>query len=180
MGLQTVNFRLFLRIIRGLKRKKLSKISFFWRTTCARNFYFPTCANFGCTSDWWYLNKPDIKKLIIFFQASVLRAWGGKKENVEAGQVELLKRAQVCYLTSTKIFGKMDFLNIFKNFSNFPHNFLKSLLIFSTNFLLISLRLFWTFAEIFWKFWYIFPKIFENLFLVISLEFYEYFLPVFF
>jgi Fructose-bisphosphate aldolase class-I len=28
-------------------------------------------------------------------QASVLRAWGGKKENVKAGQTELLKRAQV-------------------------------------------------------------------------------------
>lgn len=29
-------------------------------------------------------------------QASVLRAWGGKKENVKAGQEELLKRAKVC------------------------------------------------------------------------------------
>lgn len=28
-------------------------------------------------------------------QASVLRAWGGKKENVAAGQQELLKRAKV-------------------------------------------------------------------------------------
>ena len=28
-------------------------------------------------------------------QASVLRAWGGKKENVAAGQSELLKRAKV-------------------------------------------------------------------------------------
>lgn len=28
-------------------------------------------------------------------QASVLRAWGGKKENVAAGQNELLKRAKV-------------------------------------------------------------------------------------
>jgi fructose-bisphosphate aldolase, class I len=28
-------------------------------------------------------------------QASVLRAWGGKKENVKAGQEELLKRARV-------------------------------------------------------------------------------------
>lgn len=28
-------------------------------------------------------------------QASVLRAWGGKKENVGAGQQELLKRAKV-------------------------------------------------------------------------------------
>jgi hypothetical protein len=28
-------------------------------------------------------------------QASVLRAWGGKKENVKAGQDELLKRARV-------------------------------------------------------------------------------------
>lgn len=32
------------------------------------------------------------------FQASVLRAWNGKKENVEAGQQELLKRAKVRYL----------------------------------------------------------------------------------
>lgn len=28
-------------------------------------------------------------------QASVLRAWGGKKENIAAGQAELLKRAKV-------------------------------------------------------------------------------------
>lgn len=28
-------------------------------------------------------------------QASVLRAWGGKKENIVAGQTELLKRAKV-------------------------------------------------------------------------------------
>lgn len=28
-------------------------------------------------------------------QASVLRAWQGKKENIKAGQTELLKRAQV-------------------------------------------------------------------------------------
>ncbi|KAH8326973.1 hypothetical protein KR067_001417, partial [Drosophila pandora] len=27
-------------------------------------------------------------------QASVLRAWGGKKENIAAGQAELLKRAK--------------------------------------------------------------------------------------
>lgn len=36
-------------------------------------------------------------------QASVLRAWGGKKENVAAGQNELLKRAKVC-INSLKIF----------------------------------------------------------------------------
>lgn len=30
-------------------------------------------------------------------QASVLRAWGGKKENIGAGQQELLKRAKVCF-----------------------------------------------------------------------------------
>lgn len=30
-------------------------------------------------------------------QASVLRAWGGKKENIPAGQAELLKRAKVIY-----------------------------------------------------------------------------------
>lgn len=30
-------------------------------------------------------------------QASVLRAWAGKKENVGAGQQELLKRAKVSY-----------------------------------------------------------------------------------
>lgn len=29
-------------------------------------------------------------------QASVLRAWGGKDENVKAGQEELMKRAKVC------------------------------------------------------------------------------------
>lgn len=28
-------------------------------------------------------------------QASVLRAWGGKKENIKAGQDELIKRAKV-------------------------------------------------------------------------------------
>lgn len=31
-------------------------------------------------------------------QASVLRAWGGKKENIAAGQAELLKRAKVSTL----------------------------------------------------------------------------------
>ncbi len=30
-------------------------------------------------------------------QASVLRAWGGKAENVKAGQEELCKRAKVTY-----------------------------------------------------------------------------------
>lgn len=39
-------------------------------------------------------------------QASVLRAWGGKKENVAAAQQELLKRAKVsivlytCYIST--------------------------------------------------------------------------------
>lgn len=33
-------------------------------------------------------------------QASVLRAWGGKKENVAAGQQELLKRAKVSWKIS--------------------------------------------------------------------------------
>ena len=28
-------------------------------------------------------------------QASVLKAWGGKKENIAAGQAELIKRAKV-------------------------------------------------------------------------------------
>lgn len=32
---------------------------------------------------------------VILFQASVLRAWLGKPENVKAGQDELLKRARV-------------------------------------------------------------------------------------
>lgn len=31
-------------------------------------------------------------------QASVLRAWSGKDENVKAGQDELLKRAKVSFL----------------------------------------------------------------------------------
>ena len=31
-------------------------------------------------------------------QASVLRAWGGKKENIKAGQEELIKRAKVIFL----------------------------------------------------------------------------------
>lgn len=31
-------------------------------------------------------------------QASVLRAWAGKKENIAAGQAELLKRAKVCFI----------------------------------------------------------------------------------
>lgn len=33
-------------------------------------------------------------------QASVLRAWGGKKENLAAGQQELLKRAKVRFFKS--------------------------------------------------------------------------------
>lgn len=37
-------------------------------------------------------------------QASVLRAWGGKKENVAAGQQELLKRAKVSICTSKNSF----------------------------------------------------------------------------
>lgn len=32
-------------------------------------------------------------------QASVLRAWGGKDENVKAGQDELMKRAKVFFAT---------------------------------------------------------------------------------
>lgn len=36
-------------------------------------------------------------------QASVLRAWGGKKENVAAGQAELLKRAKVSKTVLWKI-----------------------------------------------------------------------------
>lgn len=32
-------------------------------------------------------------------QASVLRAWGGKKENIASGQNELLKRAKVSLFT---------------------------------------------------------------------------------
>lgn len=36
-------------------------------------------------------------------QASVLRAWGGKKENVAAGQQELLKRAKVSRKFQLKI-----------------------------------------------------------------------------
>ena len=35
-------------------------------------------------------------------QASVLKAWGGKKENVKAGQIEFLKRARV---TSLQLFS---------------------------------------------------------------------------
>lgn len=38
-------------------------------------------------------------------QASVLRAWGGKKENIAAGQQELLKRAKV----------SMEFLRLTRN-----------------------------------------------------------------
>lgn len=34
-------------------------------------------------------------------QASVLRAWGGKKENVKAAQDELLKRARVSFVPCT-------------------------------------------------------------------------------
>ena len=33
--------------------------------------------------------------MILHAQASVLRAWGGKSENVKAGQEELRKRAKV-------------------------------------------------------------------------------------
>jgi len=36
-------------------------------------------------------------EILWFFQASALRAWGGKPENVKAGQEELLKRAKVSY-----------------------------------------------------------------------------------
>lgn len=36
-------------------------------------------------------------------QASVLRAWQGKKENVKAGQDELLKRARVSQTMKKKI-----------------------------------------------------------------------------
>lgn len=39
-------------------------------------------------------------------QASVLRAWGGKKENIGAGQGELLKRAKVSYCCSFYRFFK--------------------------------------------------------------------------
>ena len=45
-------------------------------------------------------NVPLLKPWALTFsygralQASVLRAWGGKKENVAAGQNELLKRAK--------------------------------------------------------------------------------------
>lgn len=46
-------------------------------------------------------NVPLLKPWALTFsygralQASVLRAWGGKKENVAAGQNELIKRAKV-------------------------------------------------------------------------------------
>lgn len=43
-------------------------------------------------------------------QASVLRAWGGKKENVAAGQAELLKRAKV-----------RDHAQNANNYSKMPH-----------------------------------------------------------
>lgn len=43
-------------------------------------------------------------------QASVLRAWGGKKENVAAGQAELIKRAKVS--------------NIFINYSYYLYSFI--------------------------------------------------------
>jgi len=39
-------------------------------------------------------------------QASVLRAWGGKKENVKAAQDELLKRARVSFVTSLSRLGE--------------------------------------------------------------------------
>ena len=35
--------------------------------------------------------------LWVALQASVPQAWGGKKENVAAGQAELIKRAKVSY-----------------------------------------------------------------------------------
>lgn len=40
-------------------------------------------------------------------QASVLRAWGGKKENVKAAQDELLKRARV----SAQLFNSWNYKN---------------------------------------------------------------------
>lgn len=38
-----------------------------------------------------------LNECVYCFQASVLRAWAGKPENVKAGQAELLKRAKVSF-----------------------------------------------------------------------------------
>lgn len=51
-------------------------------------------------------------------QASVLRAWGGKKENIAAGQAELLKRAKVRY--------SLDHRWV-TSFEHFPTNGIKKL-----------------------------------------------------
>lgn len=60
-------------------------------------------------------NVPLLKPWALTFsygralQASVLRAWAGKKDNVTAGQNELLKRAKVCttvfFFIITGLFG---------------------------------------------------------------------------
>ena len=42
-------------------------------------------------------------------QASVLKAWGGKDENVKAGQEELMKRAKVGSLLSCKVGRPISF-----------------------------------------------------------------------
>jgi fructose-bisphosphate aldolase class 1 len=56
-------------------------------------------------------------------QASVLRAWGGKKENVKAAQDELLKRARVSFCKHFSA-NKNNFCSsrskvAFVNFANF-------------------------------------------------------------
>jgi fructose-bisphosphate aldolase class 1 len=57
-------------------------------------------------------------------QASVLRAWGGKKENVKAAQDELLKRARVSFITvATQKFSSRSKVNpheYFFDFRSFP------------------------------------------------------------
>jgi fructose-bisphosphate aldolase class I len=37
----------------------------------------------------------ELENKLFLLQASVLKAWGGKDENVKAGQTELLQRAKV-------------------------------------------------------------------------------------
>lgn len=49
-------------------------------------------------------------------QASVLRAWGGKKEQVAAGQEELIKRAKVWKFQFLKIVAQCNIkCNIYQN-----------------------------------------------------------------
>merc|ERR1711962_1600685 len=55
----------------------------------------------GCAKKPWALTFSYGRAL----QASVLKAWGGKAENVKAGQDELLKRAQANGLAAQGKYG---------------------------------------------------------------------------